>query len=155
MKDNTPGKHSSDSPTHGTGAGHELSELRIGPVVWFLVALTIGTVITFLLMFGLFDVFQNRATEAEGKTSPLAGERQKLPPEPRLQLAPTNIDQIEGRQSPNLKEDHPLQEIKRIRREEEGKLNDYGWVDEKNGIVRIPIEEAKKQLLKRGLPTRK
>ena len=41
MKDNTPGKHPSDSPTHGTGAGHELSELRIGPVVWFLVALTI------------------------------------------------------------------------------------------------------------------
>lgn len=155
MKDNSPGKHSSDSPKHGTGTGHELSELRIGPVVWFLVALGIGTIITFLLMVGLFDAFQNRATEAEGKTSPLAGERQKLPPEPRLQLAPTNIDQAEGRESPNLKEDHPLQEMKRIRRDEDAKLNSYGWVDEKAGIVRIPIEQAKKQLLKNGLPTRK
>ncbi len=155
MKDNNPIKHSSDSPTDVAGVGHELSELRIAPVVWFLAALAIGTVVIFFLMVGLFDAFQNRATEAEGKTSPLAGERQKLPPEPRLQLAPTNVDQVEGRQSPNLKEDHPLQEMKRIRRDEDGKLNSYGWVDEKAGIVRIPIEEAKKQLLKNGLPTRK
>src|SRR5713226_4237371 len=109
MKDNNPIKHSSDSPTDVAGVGHELSELRIAPVVWFLAALAIGTVVIFFLMVGLFDAFQNRATEAEGKTSPLAGERQKLPPEPRLQLAPTNVDQVEGRQSPNLKEDHPLQ----------------------------------------------
>jgi hypothetical protein len=155
MRDNDTTTGSDDKTSHDVGIGHELSELRIGPVVWFLLALGIGTVITFLLMAGLFDVFQNRATEAEGKTSPLAGERQKLPPEPRLQLAPTNIDQAEGRESPNLKEDHPLQEMKRIRRDEDAKLNSYGWVDEKAGIVRIPIEEAKKQLLKNGLPTRK
>ncbi len=155
MRNNHTVKDPDDSPTHGAGAGHELSELRIGPVVWFLVALGIGTIVTFLLMVGLFDAYQNRATEAEGKPPPLASERQKLPPEPRLQLAPTNIDQVEGRQSPNLKEDHPLQEMKRIRRDEDGKLNSYSWVDEKAGIVRIPIEEAKKQLLKNGLPTRK
>ena len=143
-----------DSPAHDAG-GHELSELRIGPVVWFLFALAVGTVITFLLMIGLFDAFQNRATEAEGKAAPLAGERQKLPPEPRLQLAPTNIDQVEGRESPNLKDDHPLQEMKRIRRDEDAKLNSYGWVDEKARLVRIPIEEAKKKLLQSGLSTRK
>ena len=155
MRDNHTTKASSDTPVGDVEVGHELSELRIGPVVWFLVALGIGIIVVFFLMAGLFDAYQNRATEAEGKPSPLAGERQKLPPEPRLQLAPTNIDQVEGRQSPNLKEDHPLQEMKRIRRDEEGKLNSYGWVDEKTGIVRIPIEEAKKQLLKNGLPTRK
>src|ERR1700686_1539808 len=112
MRNNHTVKDSDNSPTNDAGAGHELSELRIGPVVWFLVALGIGIIVVFFLMAGLFDAYQNRATEAEGKTSPLAGERQKLPPEPRLQLAPTNIDQVEGRQAPNLKEDHPLQEMK-------------------------------------------
>jgi hypothetical protein len=143
-----------DSPAHDASS-HELSELRVGPVLWFLFALAVGTAITFLLMIGLFDAFQNRATEAEGKAAPLAGERQKLPPEPRLQLAPTNIDQVEGRESPNLKDDHPLQEMKRIRRDEDAKLNSYGWVVEKAGLVRIPIEEAKKKLLQNGLSTRK
>src|SRR5260370_20766217 len=90
MKDKSPVEHSSDSPAHDTGAGHELSELRIGPDVWFLVALGLGTIRTFFLMAGLFYAFHNRATEAEGETSPLPGDRQKLPPGPRLPPAPTN-----------------------------------------------------------------
>jgi len=31
-------------------------------------------------------------------------------------------------------------------------LAGYGWVDEKAGVVRIPIEQAKALLLRRGLP---
>ena len=30
----------------------------------------------------------------------------------------------------------------------------YGWVDEKSGIARMPISEAKKLILQRGLPAR-
>ncbi|MEK6405645.1 MAG: hypothetical protein AABN34_01635 [Acidobacteriota bacterium] len=141
------------SDSHGIGVGHEASDLRITPVVWFLIGLSFGTVVICLLMAGLFDAFGDLANDAEGKPSPLASERQKLPPEPRLQLAPSTVEQLEGKQ-PNLKEDHPLQEMKRVRNEENKKLSSYGWVDEKGGVVRIPIEEAKKLLLKHGLPTR-
>lgn len=142
------------SDSHGIGVGHEASELRITPVVWFLIGLTFGTVLICLLMAGLFDAFGNLANDAEGKPSPLASERQKLPPEPRLQLAPSTVEQLERKQPPNLKEDHPLQEMKRVRDEENKKLSSYGWVDEKGGVVRIPIEEAKKLILEKGLPAR-
>ncbi|MEK6284134.1 MAG: hypothetical protein AABO57_00165 [Acidobacteriota bacterium] len=141
------------SDSHGIGVGHEASDLRITPVVWFLIGLSFGTVVICLLMAGLFDAFGDLANDAEGKPSPLASERQKLPPEPRLQLAPSTGEQLEGKQ-PNLKEDHPLQEMKRVRAEENKKLSSYGWVDEKGGVVRIPIEEAKKLILEKGLPTR-
>jgi hypothetical protein len=134
---------------HTQGAGHEGSDLRIGPIVWFLIILGFGTVVTFLLMVGLFDSYENRAKDAEGKSSPLAGERQKLPPEPRLQLAPKTTEQLEGKQPPNLRQDHPLQEMKSLREEENKKLSSYSWVDEKGGVVRIPIEEAKKLLLEK------
>lgn len=146
---------SRDKIEHGVGVGHEASELNIAPIVWFVSGLTVATVVICFLMVGLFDVFQNRAQDVEGAPTPLAGERQKLPPEPRLQLAPSTPEQLEGRQPPNLKKDSPLQEMKRLREEENEKLSNYGWVDEKSGVVRIPIEEAKKQLLTRGLPTRK
>lgn len=142
------------SDSHGIGVGHEASDLRIAPVVWFLIGLSVGTVVICLLMAGLFNSFEENQKESEGKPSPLASERQRLPPEPRLQLAPSTVEQLEGNQPPNLKEDHPLQEAKRIRNEEDKKLSSYGWVDEKGGVVRIPIEEAKKLLLKNGLPTR-
>jgi hypothetical protein len=143
------------SDSHGAGAGHEVSDLRIGPILWFLIVLGSGTVVICLLMAGLFDAFENRAKDAEGKSSPLAGERQKVPPEPRLQLAPKTTEQLESKQPPNLKQDHPLQEMKSLRDEENKKLSNYGLVDEKSGVVRIPIEEAKKLLLKNGLSTRK
>ena len=34
-------------------------------------------------------------------------------------------------------------------------LRSYGWVDKNAGIVRIPIDEAIRLTLQRGLPTRK
>jgi hypothetical protein len=145
----------SDSSQNRANAGHEVSALRIGPVVWFLIGLSVAAVIIFLLMTGLFDAFANRANKKEQRPSPLASERQKLPPEPRLQLAPTTAEQLDEKLPPNIKADHPLQEMKRVRAEEDAKLNSYGWVDEKAGIVRLPIDEAKRLLLEKGLATRK
>ncbi len=33
-------------------------------------------------------------------------------------------------------------------------LNSYGWVDQKTGVVRIPIDRAMQLILQRGLPSR-
>jgi hypothetical protein len=44
-------------------------------------------------------------------------------------------------------------EIKDFRLKEEQTLNSYGWVDEKAGVVRIPIDRAMQLLAQRGLPT--
>ena len=142
-------KKPSDSTSKEMSPGHEGSSLKIGPVVWFMIGLSVATVIVFLLMAGLFDAFANRAVKSEDRPSPLAGERQKLPPEPRLQLAPTTAEQLKDKLPPNIKEDHPLQEMKRVRAEEDEKLNSYGWVDEKTGVVHIPIDDAKRLLLQK------
>jgi hypothetical protein len=40
-------------------------------------------------------------------------------------------------------------------REEEAKtLQSYGWVDQQGGVARVPIAEAKKLIVQRGLPAR-
>ncbi|MFY9572304.1 MAG: hypothetical protein WAV20_12970, partial [Blastocatellia bacterium] len=137
------------------GVGHEASELSIGPIVWFLIGLAGATIVVCLLMAGLFKAFENSDEKSKDRVSPLAGERQKLPPEPRLQLAPSTAEQLESKGAPNLKHDHPLQEMKRLRAEENDRLHSYGWVDKKAGVVRIPIDQAKKLVLEKGLPTRK
>jgi hypothetical protein len=31
-------------------------------------------------------------------------------------------------------------------------LNSYGWIDQQRGIIRIPIEQAKKLIEQKGLP---
>ena len=45
-------------------------------------------------------------------------------------------------------------EINDFRLQEEKKLNSYGWIDQKAGIARIPIDRAMHLLAQRGLPTR-
>jgi len=146
--------HANENLSHGVGVGHESSDLKIAPVVWFVVGLSLATIVIGLLAWGLFSALGSREQRSSGSASPLAGERQKLPPEPRLQLAPSTVEQLEGSKPPNLKEDHPLQEMKRLRAEEEKTLNSYGWTDQKGGAVRIPIDEAKKRLLEKGIPAR-
>ena len=63
---------------------------------------------------------------------------QQLPPEPRLQGAP-------GHQA------SALEDLREMRRREDEILGSYGWVDQPNGIVHIPIQDAKKLILEKGI----
>ena len=126
---------------------HERSDLRVKPIALFLFWLMVSGVIIHLLIWGLFDMFEKRERKAEGKPSPFAAERNEIPPPPLLQLAPTE----KGQRNPDLFKDHPLAEIKFLREEEDRKLDNYTWVDQQKGIVSIPIEDAKRLILQKGL----
>ena len=41
-------------------------------------------------------------------------------------------------------------DISHLRRDEKERMHSYGWVDEKKGIARIPIEEAMRKLADQG-----
>jgi hypothetical protein len=56
-----------------------------------------------------------------------------VPPQPRLQI-------------------DPAADLARFRAAEEKRLDTYYWVDKKNGIVHIPIDQAMKELAAKGIP---
>ena len=67
---------------------------------------------------------------------PLAvGQEQRLPAGPRLQRFPAN-------------------EIFEFRQREGSEQNSYGWIDRNAGTVHIPIAEAMRLSVERGLPSR-
>ena len=136
--------------------GHEISNVQVGGITWFIIVLSVSVVLIGWLITAVLNSFEAREKKAEleSRPSPFAGERAKLPPEPRLQLAPNSEDQIDKSEPPNLKTQHPLEEMKELRKSWDDQINTYGWVDEQGGVVRIPIDEAKRLLLQRGLPTR-
>jgi len=140
----------------GADVGHEGSTVQVGGIAWFIIGLTVSMVFIAWLITAVLNTFEGREKKAEleSRPSPFAAERPKLPPEPRLQLAPNSEAQIDKKEPPNLKSQHPLEEIKELRTFWDKQLNSYSWVDEQSGVVRIPIGEAKKLLLQRGLPTR-
>jgi hypothetical protein len=100
----------------------------------FLLALVVSVGGVLLLMAALFNHFAVREARRDVAPSPLAQARE-APPEPRLQV-------------------HPREEFKAVKAAEDATLNSYGWVDQKTGIVRIPIDRAVDLLAEKGLPAR-
>jgi hypothetical protein len=116
---------------------HEEGDENTTGIIKFGVALAIGIAVICLLMWALFKIFKTVTAEEEAQPPPLfRGER--LPPEPRLQGMP-------GHQN------FPSEDIREFRAKEDAQLNSYGWVDRQAGIVHIPIDEAKRLIVERGL----
>src|ERR1041385_507696 len=47
---------------------------------------------------------------------------------------------------------NPSADLERLSESERMALSSYGWVDQQKGIVRVPIDEAMKRVLEKGLP---
>src|SRR5258708_7593089 len=66
---------------------HEVSDVYISGIAKFVVGLSILMIASFLLMWVMFRAFDARVKEPQ--RSPMAlGDKERLPPEPRLQGAP-------------------------------------------------------------------
>ena len=129
---------------------HEESDVAVRPLLWFVGGLTFFTIITCLAMLLLFKFFQGREESQELAASPLARQgEERLPPEPRLQLAPgwevTNDegkrqDLSYGTQTNYVPQ--PWSEWLLVNREWQHELKEYGWADQQAGTARIPVERA-------------
>lgn len=120
-------------PSDPLVAGHETAEIRTSPIVRFLVGLGAAALLVFILMGVLFNVMEERAVKAEPRLSPLVTrERERVPPEPRLQVT-------------------PLRDYQVFRAAQDSLLRTYGWANRETGTVRIPIERAMEILAARRL----
>ena len=115
---------------------HEASDVNVSAVLRFGAGLFGVAAIVLLLLSWLMGVYAGQHQRAQTQVFPMAaGQQDRRPPEPRLQ-------------------DNPQQELRDLRAKQEGKLNGYGWVNKEAGIARIPIEEAMRMVVQKGLPAR-
>ena len=128
---------------------HEESDVNVKALLTFFVIFVVFAFITHFLLWFLYKGFarmerreiapltemQKPADAAVPKNQPL------LQPFPRETVTPNS--------------NTPVTDLADMRQSEEQVLKNYGWVDQKKGIVRIPIEEAKKLVVQRGLPVQK
>ena len=130
---------------HNPEMEFERQDLSPRSVYAFLIGLAVAGAVVYFVLWGFYDFmdaydkkhqpYQNplvQPSTADTRTVPL-GEINKFP-QPRL-------------------ERNERLEINDFRLKEEQALNSYGWVDEKAGVVRIPIDRAMQLVAQRGLPT--
>ena len=124
--------HADENP----GVHHEESDVNIRGVLMFGGALIVAAIVIHLVVGVLFKYFDVREARQATPEYPLAAAQEnRLPPEPRLQT-------------------NPRQDLADLRARDDQALAGYSWVDRNAGIVRIPIDEAIKKTLERGLPAR-
>jgi hypothetical protein len=134
--------------------GYEQNILGLRGIVYFGIGLFLLIVITFALMWALLKVFVDRAKEENGPPHPMAlSEKEALPPEPRLQLAPGwNVPSGNGVM--NLELGSPQAEYVEVKRQWDEMIKN-GVRDPKSGVTSmLPIEEAKKRVLEQNLKAR-
>ncbi len=134
---------------------HEESDVAVRPLLWFVGGLTAFTIIVCIAMWIMFQYFLHREMSQELSASPLARQGdERLPPEPRLQLAPGFGVTTDDGQRHNLSYENtpegvpqPQSEYLVVRDEWRRELSEYGWADEKAGTVRVPVDEAMRRYL--------
>jgi len=141
---------SNDSSQHENTNGHgsfEHQDLRPSGILYFLLGLAVATLFCILALKGFYAYLDHREKTLEPPVSPLIT---NIPGDSR-HVAPGYPQSTFP--NPKLEEDERGQ-LSNIRMNEEKTLYSYGWVDEKAGTVRIPIERAMDLLVQRGLPVR-
>jgi hypothetical protein len=115
------------------GVNYEPSQPDLRVVLGFLFALGLATVLVLLVLWGMFGYFRGKSAER----GPL--------PSPRMYTSAPSVPQ------PELQPD-PVADYNVYRLSDQERLNSYGWVNQKAGIARIPIDKAMDLVVARGLP---
>jgi hypothetical protein len=114
---------------------HEHRDVNVFALGKFAIGLVIVTIFCAGLVLGIFQYLLHREGGPVSRTEAPTTDARQLPPEPRLEETP-NID---------------LQEM---RAAEDQLQSSYGWLDQANGVVRLPIQRAMDLVVERGLPSR-
>jgi hypothetical protein len=128
----------------------ERRDIGIRGVLWFLASLAVAGVIITFVVSGFYHYLQARSEAEQTPVSPMVTNAPK-----DTRHLPTDYKDYlkQNFPSPQLEIDERTQ-LNQTRLNEEQTLATYGWVDQKGGVVRIPIERAMDLIAQRGLPVR-
>lgn len=129
---------------------HEASDVNVRALLWFIALFVVFAAITHFALWLLFKFFvQLERGDVRGPLTAIARSADaNVPAVPRLQPFP-NKD-TRGEVIPPTRST-PVIDMDDMHAAENLVLNNYGWVDRQKGIVHIPIGDAKKLALQRGV----
>jgi hypothetical protein len=128
------GHHDHDG-LYNEDVAHEEADVNIRQLITYTIGLAVMCLVSAAIVLGLFNLFERQAARNDPPVSPNALPGGQLATEPRL---------VEN--EPLILEKHHEAEAEMLEK--------YGWVNQAAGVARVPIDEAKKMLLHKGVPVR-
>lgn len=132
---------------HNEDVAHEHADVNLRGLVTsgvVLLSVLIGSVVAMYLLLGWFG---RSAAASDPVVSPLASPSTQMP---KTTASPAFS---QGAAGPQLLTNEPLA-LQQTRSEDQRRLHEYAWVNASAGVARIPIDEAKKLIVQRGVPVR-
>lgn len=123
---------------------YEKEDLSPRGVIAFLIGLIVTIVIMQFVVYGLYKFFQGSEVVRQPRSAAMVTPNATLP---------QGQDPVQRFPQPTLQPDPPADLNKFVAREDQH-LNSYGYIDQKQGILYIPIERAIDIVAQQGLPTR-
>ena len=123
---------------------HEESDVNVRALLWSVAIFIIFAAVTHLILYTQFHAYARHFRSEASQPLTMMAPPSNVPQTPRLQPFPSKTI------LPNA--NTPVTDMADMRAAEEDSLNKAGWVDQKKGIVRLPIETAKQLVVQRGLP---
>jgi len=133
---------------HGPEVDFEREDLAARPIYIFLVGLAVVCLLVYFILRGMYVYLDVRENANQPAPNPLVA----VHPDVRK---PTTAEIKSGinRSFPEPRlEVNEREQLSDVVAGEERQLASYGWVDQKGGVVHIPIDQAMKMLVERGLP---
>ncbi len=134
-------KESSDKTIKEKLPPVDRSGINTRAVLMFCAILIVTAIAVHIVVLYLFKAFDNNQKAKDPVLSPLTPRQQQLPPEPRLEAAPNTLD--------TKKQLFDSKDVEGLKQDAQQQLDNYGWVDDKNGIVRIPIKDAMRMVVEK------
>ena len=125
--------HSENSKPTNPEIQYEKSYANVRPLYQFLFWISVITILTAVFSMGVLRGLESWRESASTRATMAEEQADQQPPAPRLQL-------------------REPRDLAAFRAEEAEILSTYGVIDRDQGIYRIPIEEAMRLTVERGLP---
>jgi hypothetical protein len=132
------GQANGERPQHAD-VSFEATDVKSSPIFHFLTYLGITVIASFILSIGIYKGLIHYWTNSYEAPAPMREEGPHFPPEPRMQGMPGHLTDPQHDMREKVEADTKAN-------------NELGWVDKNAGIAQIPVKDAMKLIVEKGLP---
>ena len=129
--------------------GFETEDLSPAGVFYFMAGLAVVCVLIYFIVVGMYRFLDAYDRSHQAPLNPMAV---KTGVDPRTMMTGEIREQLHRTFPKPVLETSERTQFGDYLSKQEAILGSYDWVDQKNGVVRIPIERAMELLAQRGLP---
>ena len=132
------GQTNGGRPQH-TDVSFEGTDVKSSPIFKFLTYLGITVILSFFLSLGIYKGLISYWNSSYDAPAPTREAGPHFPPEPRMQGMPGHLTDPQHDMREKVEADTKAN-------------NDLTWVDKNAGIAQIPVKDAMKLIVEKGLP---